>query len=327
MGYKFGYDDLLSIPTAGAYSAAKAATGGTSLLSKGGDAVDDFMSQGQNTFQAQPYQAAPVNWGGEGGADAWAQGGLIGSRNASQQGNYAFGQMQGNRGPQAWENADLANREAQTRGGDQAGALQLSREAAMGMAPSEAAYQMQQGLDRGIATQQAQMGSARGAAGVAMAGANAANNTANLQNQTFMQAGQLRAQEMAQARGAYNDMSNQVRGQDQNRLGQGNQMSQFNAGANDQYKLGMGGLANQFGNQAQGWYNGAQNPYNQQGSIDNQGRAVAADSYNNAQSVNAGTAQQRADARQSRNDRYMSLLSTGIQAGGSMAGAGGGGGK
>lgn len=195
------------------------------------------------------------------GANDWSKIGLQGMADSGAIGGWATGQAQGYRGAMASENQQLSDQEAYSRGYHQNGALQLASEAAMGQAPSEAAYQMQYGLDQGLAAQQAQMGSARGNAGIALASGNAAANSANMMNQTYMQAGQLRAAEMAQARGLYGGLSGQQREQDQSRLQQGSQMSQFNAGLNDQYSLGMGNLANQASQNQLGWYGQAGTGY------------------------------------------------------------------
>lgn len=325
----FGWDDLLSIPTGGAYSAVKQgynlASGGGNLLDDVGGAVKDFSKVGTNNFQASPYQPGAVNWGGyEGGADAWTEIGRQGMLDAQGASGYAQGQMMGERGPQANENATLANREAEARGSDQAGAIQLAREAAMGMAPSEAAYLQQEGLNQAMANQTSTAGSARGAGAMAVAQGRAAGNTAGLMNQAYTQGSALRAQEMANARGQYGGLAGQQREQDIQRLGMGNQMSQFNANANDQYRLGMGQLGVQYGNQGLGWYQGAQNPYNNQANIDLQREKMAQDSYDNSQMVNAGVSQANADLRRKSRDEFIGMGTSLANTGGQMAFGSGG---
>jgi hypothetical protein len=100
---------------------------------------------------------------------------------------------------------------AQNRAGVQIdpAAYNLMQQAALGNAPSQAALQQQQGLQQSIAAQQAMAASARGGAGLAGAQFQASQNAAGLQNQAVNQAAQLRAQEMANARGQYG-MGNQV---------------------------------------------------------------------------------------------------------------------
>ncbi len=259
-----------------------AATTGVNLQQSDGGYYTDTTSEGGGGTM-----------GPSGNMSDFTNVGLGGSARAGTNANYWQNQSSSQRGPQAYENQDLSDRESASRYGDQSGALQLQREAAMGMAPSAAAYQMQRGLDQSLGAQQAQMGSARGNAGIAMASGNAAANSANLMNQTYNQAGQLRAAEMASGRQGYGDLASQQRGQDLNRLGMGNDMANRNADRNDNYALGAGGLANQFGTQGLGWYgaagnaaaNGANNElgwaqlgYNQQN--DNANRKQGAAVYN-----------------------------------------------
>lgn len=324
MGYDFGWDDVLNIPTAGGYGAVKYAAGGESLVDKGADAlgegIKDYGNVGKNNFQATPYQVQPMNWGGgPGGAEHWSKMGLDNLDNAGAARNWAMGQAQQDRGPQALEDQTLSNREADARYGDQNGALQLAREAAMGNAPSEAAYMMQRGLDSAVAGQQSAAGSARGAAAMAQAQSNAAANTANLQNQAFTQAGQLRANEMAQARGQYGGLAGQQREQDLQRLGMGNDMANKNADRNDAYKGMMMGGANAFGNQAMGWYNGAQNPYNKQAELDYYTQKMNSDNYNNAQDTNAGISAAEAERREAEKQKWTELGINGAQTLGGMA--------
>lgn len=307
-----------------------------------GEVISDaWNGPGGPKFDDSPaWSGTPAQYGGQYGADAIADMGFnrmgtaeSGQAFARKEAGYAAGQMQGKRGPQAFENQDLADRESMGRYGDQNGALQLSREAAMGMAPSAAAYQMQAGLDRGLASQQAMQGSARGAAGIALAGGNAAANTANLQNQAFTQAGELRANEMAQGRSQYGGLAGQQRDQDLQRLGQGSQMSQYNAGLNDQYKMGMGqlgvgyaGAANQYGQQAQGWMDRGTHAYDQQmqGDMNNENNSASA--YNQHQSLLAAQAQAKADAKQAAYQNKMGIAGTIVHGFSSaIPGSGGGG--
>lgn len=183
--------------------------------------------------------------------DAWAQQGNNDiAQGQSQSGmDWANNQMYGaeHRGPQSQENAGLAQNEVNSRYGDQNGAIGLARSLASGQSPSAAAYQLQAGLDQGLAQQTSMGRSARGAAGLSTAESNAGYNSANLQQNAFTQGGQLRAADMATGRGLYSSLTTQQRAQDQDRLGQANQMQQGNAARNDSYGLGMGNLANQFG--------------------------------------------------------------------------------
>lgn len=275
-----------------------------------GGAVRDYSRVGRNNFNPPEYQVPGTQWGGEGGADRMTNIGLQGMGGSQRNADYAYNQAYFDRGPQAQENQTLSDREASSRYGDQSGAIQLAREAAMGQAPSEAAYAMQAGLNQSNAMQTAMAGGARGAAGIATAQGNAAGNVANSNQIAFNEAGRLRAQEMANARGLYGGLSGQQREQDLNRLGQGNQMSQFNAGLNDQYRMGMLGASNQAGQVGQGWYGQAQNPYNQQGQMDAQQQQLQAQEWGNRQSLAAGISSQNADSAAGMRDRWTSFGST-----------------
>ena len=261
------------------------------------DLGNDYMNGGRNRTQVQNFGMPNIQYGGQYGADNLAEYGLNHAAGAAGQSNYFMGQARTQRGPVAMENQDLSNRESEARYGDQNGAIQLSREAAMGQAPSEAAYMMQQGLDRGLANQQALAGGARGMAGLAMAGSNAAANSGALQNQAFTAAGQMRAGEMAQARGQYGQLAQGQREQDLGRLNMGNQMGQFNATNNNQYQLGMGGLSNQANQNAQGWYGQSMQPYNQQQQGQIAGAQIGSQNFNEAQATQAGINQANTDAR------------------------------
>lgn len=323
--YNLGWDDLLNIPTAGMYGGVKAAAGGGSLVDKAGEALEDYGNVGKNQFNATPYQGQDVYWGGDPDqAAAWSNLGLGGMNRAQGNADWAMGQAMQDRGPTAWEDQALSNREADARYGDQAGALQLVREAAMGNAPSEAAYMMQRGLDQAVAGQQSAAGSARGAAALANAQGNMAANQANLQNQAFTQAGQLRANEMAQARGAYGGLAGQMRQQDLERLAQGSAMANANAARNDAYRGMMMQGANAFGTQGQGWYQGAMHPQDQSAALAGQKQQLDYGSYANAQELNAGIKAQEAQRRQAEKQGYtqagLSLF------GNAVGGKGGGGG-
>lgn len=310
-----------------------AALGADALFNDGGVADDigegfkDFSKVGTNNFNSTPYTPGQLNYGGyEGGAADIANIGLKGMGASNRGAQWAQNEAQRNRGAQAIENQELSNREADSRFGDQSGAIQLAREAAMGQAPSEAAYLMQQGLNQGAAAQASQAGSARGASAIAQAQGNAAGNTAALQQNAYNQGAALRAQEMATGRSQYGGLSGQQREQDLQRLGMGNQMSQFNANLNDQYRMGMGGLGAQYGNQGLGWYQASQNPYNQQLNADTQREGIAAESYNQSNLANAGVSQANADLRRRSRDEWVGMGGTLLQGARGMGGGGGSGG-
>ena len=216
------------------------------------------------------------------------------AQDATTQGaTWAQQQSQAQRGPQATENAALANREASGAGGHQAGAADLARRMAMGQSPSEAAYQLQRGLDLSSSMQGALGRSARGAGALATASANQQANTANLQQNAFSQGQALRAQEMATGRGLYGSLLGKQREQDAARLGMGNEMAQANAQYNDRYGVGMGNAAialGQVGNQqaAQdfGYYQQGMNPVNAQTEAWQQYKAWLANAQKQKQAAN-----------------------------------------
>ncbi len=143
--------------------------------------------------------------------------------------------------------AEAAGMGNQARG-SQADALNMMQGAANGNTPSFAEIQQRQGMDNAMGSQLAMAAGARGASGLAQANYNAAGNVAGLQRQAATQGSELRAQEMANARGAYGQMATGMRGQD---LGFFNQFSQ-NAQANGQLGLGY----RQLGAQTQLGYEG-----------------------------------------------------------------------
>lgn len=311
----FGFDDLLNLPTGGVYGAVKAATGGyaegaDSPLDAAGGAVKDFSNVGKNKYAANPYDYQDQYYGGyERGANDWSQHGLQGMGASNANAAYASGQMQDD-----YMSQKLAANEAASRNGDQAGALQLAREAAMGQAPSEAAYQLQSGLNQAMGAQQAQIGGARGAAAIAQAQSRGAGLTAGMQGQAFTEAGRLRAQEMAQARSQYGGLAGQQREQDIGRIGQ-----------DQQYRLGMGQLGIGYGNSAQGWYQGAQAPQQAQLQAGLAGQEQRGNNYNQSNMVNAGISQQNADLARRTRDEYVGMFKTGL--GAATSGGGGMGGS
>lgn len=139
-----------------------------------------------------------------------------GMMNTAASGLNAQGQALGNRAAPTMDNRqyDRLGMLGNADRGNQTQALNLMRGAANGMAPSVAQLQQQQGIDAAVRSQQAMAASARGPAALAMANSNAAANTAALQQQGIAQNAQLRAQEMAQARGDFAGMASTMRSSD-----------------------------------------------------------------------------------------------------------------
>lgn len=150
-------------------------------------------------------------------------------------------------GQQAQVDPRLAGNAGSGAAGNQAQATGLARSMAYGNSPSQAAYQLQAGLDSSSRQQQAMSRSARGGAALATAGRDGAANTSNLQQNAFSQAGLLRAQDMANGRSLYGSMLGQQREQSTALLGMQNEMDQFNAQQKDRYRLGMGQAGLQLG--------------------------------------------------------------------------------
>lgn len=288
----------------GAGAAYEVANGGkeaSDVASGASNIVSDYINAGANHYTPTPVPVPAPQYGGyNGGAADMSLLGLQGMRGADANGqglyNSGYGALQ-SASYGAQENPYLSGNEAYSRGYDQAGGLQLDREAAMGMAPSQAAYLMQQGLNQGIANQYATMGGARGNAGIALAQGNAGANIANMQNQAYTAAGAQRASEMANARTAYNNDAQAMRQQDQNRLQMSNQMSQYNVtNASNIGNAELGG-AQGYGNIASNYYGQAQQPYSQQLNADNNYANNVVQSGLGSQGLAAGIAQGNATSK------------------------------
>ena len=158
----------------------------------------------------------------------------------------------------ASEDKGLAGSEAASRYGDQNSAIGLAGTMARGSRPSAAAYQLQSGLNQGMAQQQSAAAGARGSAALATAGQRAADVSAGLQQNAYTQGRILKANEMSAGRSLYGNLTTQQANQDMERIGQGNAMNQFNAKQADAYQSGMAGLDVGFGQ-----LNNAQNQTNQ----------------------------------------------------------------
>lgn len=238
-----------------------------------------------NFAETPYYNPNAFNFGGDPNAAAnWSNDALQRSKYQDESDDWYRNAAVDAQGRLVTENAQLAGNEGLSRG-EQQGATDLARDAAMGNAPSEAAYLMQHGLNQGVAQQQSQMASARGAGALANAQGNASANIAAMQNNTYTQAGALRAQEMAQARGMYGSLAGQMRGADQARLGQSNQMAQFNRQANDQYSLGLGNLAGDRAKLAQNYWTGGADITAQQGAAMRTGQEILERSHESEQGL------------------------------------------
>lgn len=218
-------------------------------------------------------------------------------------------------GARSQENAELSNRFNQGYG-EMQGATQLAREAAMGLAPSEAAYQMQAGLDQATAEQAGVTGGARGAAALGMAQSNEGGNVAGMQQRAFTEAGRLRAQEMAQARGLYGSLGGAQANTAMSRLGQGNQFSQGNLQMNDQYRGQMGQLGIGLGGLQRGFFGDELGVYNTNAQIGLQGQQIAAGQDRSATSITADINQANTKRKDDIVDGVTRGVGTGAAAGG-----------
>jgi hypothetical protein len=189
-------------------------------------------------------------------------------------------------------------------------ALGMMRDQAQGNRPSVAEMQMQRGLDQAIRSQQSMAASARGPAAMAMAQYGAGQNTAQLGQEVNAQAGQLRAQEMANALGMYGQMGTSMRGMDEQRALAQAQLEAQQRQMNDAYQMGMLGQANQV-------RLGAMNAGVQQ-------QQMLANSWNAAQGLDAQTNQNNANNEWKQYGAVIGGMQGGMQMGSGMGGMGGG---
>lgn len=285
------------------YEGAKQVGVGTSLVGSATVGSADAIKEGANSFER--------------GNDA-AQAGNDAAMGRS------LANMRGNRGAQAVENGQLSQREANSRGGDQAGAMSLSRAAAMGQAPSEAAYQQKLDMDGMMAQRAGDMGSARGLSGLGGAQTSSAQGVAGAASKAGLAGGLARSKEMSDAIGMYGSQAGQMRGQDMMRLDIGNQNAKFNAQLNDDFRVGNAGLAarqaglgNSMGQMDDAWYDASVDPQYRQFSFDQEMAAQEAGvSMADWAASNAG-----ANAAKEANRQMVGgIVQGGLTAVGSMAG-------
>lgn len=298
--------------------------------------IDPYLNSGQNKFRADPNAVDPnaYNYGGyEGGAQDWSDQALAqGQRSQQYEDQYAMQGAEaiqaGRQSMYAGEDPLLSGKEEQSRY-YQGDSLGLAQQAAYGNAPSVAQNQLTYGIGRTIADQSSAASSARGSAAMAMAQQNAMGNSAQALGDYNNQMAMLRAQEMATARAAYQQGTEQMRGQDQSRLTQSNQMGQFNAGQGQneaQLGLGLAQLGLGYGNQGQGYNAQAQNVQGQQ--LQAQGNQQAQQSQNQqaANSINSGIASANAAAKAGQVNKIvgagLSLATSGATALGSQGAPG-----
>ncbi len=235
---------------------------------------------------------------------------------------YGLQQMQGDRGPQASENARLVGREASSRQGQQ-NALAMDRAAAMGQAPSAIGSQTTQAMGGLMGSQASAMGGARGLSGLTGAGLGGSSMGVQASN-IGTQGGQARSNEIAGSIGAYGGLAGDVRGQDQARLAQNDQMSNFNADLNDKWRLGQGQnavnagkLGNELDLSDQQRYGASMQPGEAQFQADQAMQGIQQGAETDKSAISYAKSQ---DKRKSDNDLYMGIGGSVVGAAGTAAG-------
>ena len=190
--------------------------------------------------------------------------------------NNSVSNMKGDRGPQSTENAVLSGREAATRT-QQGKALNLSMKAAMGGAPSAAAYNQKLSENKINSGLSGMQGQAKGLAGLGSAQISGNATAGELAGDEAFKGGMGRSKEIGDAIGTYGAQAGQVRGQDLTRLGMNNQNSLFNTGLNNDWKVGNANLASAQANLGTGqdqmdqqWFGESMKPGDAQFQMDQQ---------------------------------------------------------
>ncbi len=234
--------------------------------------------------------------------------------------------MSADRGVVSPENDALLRREGQSRD-QQAQGLDMQREAAMGGAPSAAAFQTRMAMNDNMAGQAAASGSARGLGalnGVQGVGAAGAGNSAG---GIGMTGGMGRSKEMSDAVGMYGSNSGIMRQGDITRLRDGDTNSLGNADLNNNWKLGNAGLAAKQGqlgveqDKMRGnWFDAASEPAKKQAEFDQTMKGIE-----HGQSASEASAAVAADrAERDRNKQVGGQAAVvGLSALGSLAGPAG----
>ena len=238
-----------------AESADKGPSGGVTVTGKGvsgktgtaswGSQASTPSAQYANTHEGG-INAVLGDYDNLGGANQWAQDSLDAGASYAD----SIARKAQLRGPSAREDQGLAWNEASGAGGNQGVALGLAGTLARGQQPSQAAYQLQAGLNANMAQQSAIARGARGGAALAVAGQNQAFNNAAAQQNAFTEGGMLRSRDMATGRGLLGSQLDTMQRQNASRIGQADALNQFNAAQNDKVGLGMAGAAVNLGNAA-----------------------------------------------------------------------------
>ncbi len=265
----------LLIPAALAAGAAVGA--GVGLAAKSGQNQHNIHNFGQN----EQYNPNAFQYGGQEG----------GARDFANQAFYRASEVDQRAAPQAdYGQANANANNANTMRGAQLSAADMMFNRATGATPSIAGQQAAIDMRRAQAAQAAQASSARGTAGVALAGQQAANNTANahaqISNNAQVNAAQERLQAEQAAFGAYGN----VRGGDMGAQQQAASQAQFQSNQQLQGRAVNDARATSYEQM------GA-NANAQQLQAQIQGQQTLASSFNNQEQLQAQQAQKNADRR------------------------------
>ena len=275
---------------AGAVAAGAAIAGSAAGVGK-----SKFQAQSYKTAKNAGYNSRDFNYRGANGQTAREEQSAYANRAAQSQ--QRGGPVVDQSGTNLYDQRGLAAATGQQGAlSSQQDAMALQRDAAMGNAPSRAEILGQQQMQPIAAQQQSMAASARGPAGLAMAQRQAAGNTALSQVNSTANTQAMRADEMARARGDYAGAANAVAQQtnamraselaaqqqqaQQAQFGAGLEMQQ--RGLNDQRENNMYGASRDVGKTTLS------------GTMAKQG--MLADSFNQAQAVNAGVSTSNAAA-------------------------------
>ncbi len=174
--------------------------------------------------------------------------------------------MSERRGDMSPENAALVAREADARV-QQGQALDIQRDAALGNAPSAAAYQTQSDMNNIAGGQAGAMGSARGLAAMGGVQGAGASGVGQAGTEAAAMGGMGRSREMSSALGMYGSSAGNMRQGDLGRLSQTSENALGNMRANDAWQVGnanlgvkQGNLGVQMGNMDDAYNNASNEP-------------------------------------------------------------------
>ncbi len=232
------------------------------------------------------------------------------------------------RGDVSPENATLLAREAAGRA-EQGRSLDLQRDAALGNAPSAAAYKTQMDMNNVAGAQAGALGSARGLSALGGGQTMGAAGAGQAGTDVAMMGGMGRSKEVGDAIGMYGSSAGDMRSGDLNRLAQSSKNAIGNMNLNDAWQVGNANLGVKQGNLgvAQGqmddaWYQGSIEPYMKQLENNQSMNAIEAGAGLDAAAAIRAKANARRDANR---DLAKGAVTAGLTAGGTMIGGPAGG--